>query len=111
MASLVSTYSNKRSLALIDSKQLTEVMRDKLFDDIKSMEYTKLGYFTSVLMADYLSNTMLAEHDKGGKNLNAISHETALDLIRQVKSLGVNVRKVILDTVGSPEYYRRWLIG
>lgn len=51
-------------------------------------------------MPDYLSNTMLAEHRSGGKNLNTISHDTAIDLINKVKALGVNVKKVILDTVG-----------
>jgi hypothetical protein len=59
-----------------------------------------LGYFTTVLSAEYLSNTMLAEYRRGGKNLNAISHDTAIDLINKVKALGVNVKKVILDTVG-----------
>jgi len=43
---------------------------------------------------------MLAESKSGGKNLNTISHNTAIDLINKVKSLGVNLKKVILDTVG-----------
>lgn len=52
---------------------------------------------------------MLAESKSGGKNLNAISHDSATDLINQVISLGVNVKKVILDTVGQPESYKRLL--
>jgi hypothetical protein len=51
-------------------------------------------------MADYLSNKMLAT--KQGKNLNQISHDSAIDLINKVKSLGINVKRVILDTVGNP---------
>jgi hypothetical protein len=43
---------------------------------------------------------MLADFSKGGKNLNNISHDTAIDLINKVKETGVRVTKVILDTVG-----------
>lgn len=80
-----------------------------MFEVIKSMEFKELGYFTSVLQADYLSNTMLAEYDKGGRNLNFISHETAIGLINKVRATGVKVKKVILDTVGPPEKYKSLL--
>ena len=80
-----------------------------MFVEIKKEQYKRLGYFTAVLMADYLSNTMLAENKNGGKNLNNISHDTAIDLINQVKALGVNVKRVVLDTVGQPEAYKRLL--
>ncbi len=73
------------------------------------MEFTELGYFTTVLHAEYLSNTMLAENHNGGKNLNNISHDTAIDLINQVKATGVRVTKVILDTVGQPQSYKELL--
>ena len=88
---------------------MTEEERDSLFIEIKKMEYTELGFFTAVLQADYLSNTMLAEFGNGGKNLNNISHDTAIQLINQVKATGVKVKKVILDTVGQPEAYKRLL--
>lgn len=54
---------------------------------------------------------MLAEPKSGGKNLNNISHDTAIDLINKVKSLGIKVKRVILDTVGQPEAYKRILTG
>lgn len=73
------------------------------------MEYSQLGYFVTVLQADYLSNMMLAEFSAGGKNLNNISHDTAIDLINKVKSTGVKVKRVVLDTVGHPESYKRLL--
>lgn len=73
------------------------------------MEYKQLGFFTEVLDAEYLSNTMLAEYKRGGKNLNNISHDTAIDLINKVKALGVNVKRVILDTVGQPAAYKSLL--
>lgn len=43
---------------------------------------------------------MLAELKRGGKNLNTISHDTAIILINKVKALGIKVKRVILDTVG-----------
>lgn len=49
---------------------------------------------------------MLADSNKGGKNLNNISHDTAIDLINKVKATGVRVRRVILDTVGDPKKYK-----
>ena len=73
------------------------------------MEFTELGYFTTVLHADYLSNTMLAENHNGGKNLNTISHDTAIDLINKIKATGVRVTRVILDTVGQPHTYKELL--
>ena len=99
----------KKEYGFTDSKQLNEAQRDSMFEEIKKCEYTRLGYFVSVLHADYLSNLMLAENKSGGKNLNNISHDTAIDLINKVKALGVNVKKVILDTVGQPEAYKRLL--
>jgi hypothetical protein len=45
-----------------------------MFDKINEIQYKQLGYFTRVLMADYLSNKMLAESHKEGSNLNQISH-------------------------------------
>ena len=80
-----------------------------MFAGINAIEFKELGYFTAVLQADYLSNLMLAESTGGGKNLNHISHDTAIDLINKVKDLGINLVKVILDTVGQPEAYKRLL--
>ena len=52
---------------------------------------------------------MLAEWRRGGKNLNKISHDTAIDLINKVKACGINVKRVILDTVGLPHKYKEIL--
>ena len=71
-----------------------------MFDHMNANEFKELGFFTTVLQADYLSNTMKAENGRGGKNLNKISHDTAIDLINKVKACGINLKRVILDTVG-----------
>lgn len=93
----------------LDSKQTTEQEREEMFEKIKSLEFKEMGYFTAVLMPDYLSNAMLADPGKGGKNLNHISHDTAIELINKVKAMGVRVKKVILDTVGPPHSYKALL--
>lgn len=50
---------------------------------------------------------MLGEWDKGGKNLNKISHDSAIGLILKVRDqLGFKIRRVILDTVGQPDKYK-----
>ena len=72
-------------------------------------EFTELGFFTTVLDANYLSNTMMAEERRGWKTLNQISHDTAIDLINKVKRCGINLKKVIIDTVGQPESYEKLL--
>ena len=95
--------------SFLDSKQVKEEDRERMFEIMNKNEFTELGFFTSVLHAEYLSNTMKAENGRGGKNLNKISHDTAIDLINKVKSCGVNLKRVILDTVGQPESYKRLL--
>ena len=82
-------------------------MREKIFEHMNKMKFHNIGFFASVLSAEYLSNSMLADWDKGGKNLNKISHDTAINLILKVRDeLGFKVKKVMLDTVGSPEKYK-----
>ena len=63
----------------------------------------EIGFFADVLDADFLSCTMLADWDKGGRNLNKISHDSAIGLIKKVRDeLGFKVKRVYLDTVGMP---------
>ena len=99
-------FKMKKKYGFADSKQLTEDKREKIFKLMNETLYKDLGYFTTVLSAEYLSNTMLADWDKGGFNLNQISHQTAIDLIKKVINLGFTVKRVILDTVGDPKKYK-----
>lgn len=96
----------KKKYGFADSKQLTEAQRTAIFEKINQTHYDEIGYFVTSLSAEYLSNKMLADYDKGGKNLNKISHDTAINLIKKVMSLGFKVRRVILDTVGDPKKYK-----
>ena len=77
-----------------------------MFEIMNQIEFTELGFFTTIVDAKYLSNTMMADSKYGGKNLNWISQHTAIDLINKVKSCGINLKRVFLDTVGQPESYK-----
>jgi ribonuclease H2 subunit A len=73
---------------------------------MKEKQFEQLGFFSAILSAQMLSTTMMAQRDKGGSNLNDISHNTAIGLIKKVQGLGFRVKKVILDTVGQPQKYK-----
>ena len=49
---------------------------------------------------------MSADWDKGGKNLNKISHDSAIGLILKVKN-EFKIKRVYLDTVGDPIKYKQ----
>lgn len=88
-----------------DSKQVKEEDRERMLSEMQKIEFSELGFFSDVIMPDYLSSMMLNTSTEG-RNLNEISHTSAINLIKKVKELGVNVTHVYLDTVGPPEKYR-----
>lgn len=65
-----------------------------------------MGWAVTVLSPRDLSRHMLR---KNKHNLNQISHETAIELIRKIQAHGVNVKKIRVDTVGSPSKYEEIL--
>ena len=84
-----------------DSKNLTHEKRAKLWE---AMEMTpEVGYVLRVLQASEISRNMLRVNPY---NLNAMSHDTAIDMIRRVMDAGVNVKRCYIDTVGVAENYR-----
>lgn len=99
--SLRETYSKK---GFDDSKKLTEVKRDMLFDVIKSLP--EVVYKTDVLSPEYISNCMLGRQKI---SLNVISMESAEKLIQELINDGINVREVYVDTVGTAESYQERL--
>lgn len=86
-----------------DSKQLSEMQREKLFEKIFQNE---VGFIVDPLFAETLSTEML-KIDR--RNLNTISHDSAIGLIGRVKELGFNLRAVYVDTVGKPDKYQKIL--
>ncbi|XP_047335593.1 ribonuclease H2 subunit A-like [Impatiens glandulifera] len=88
-----------------DSKTLKEEKRKELIDNLKADE--SLGWAVNVIDPKELSAKMLK---KTKINLNEISHESAMSLIRRVTEMGVLLTEVYVDTVGDPEKYRVRLI-
>ena len=91
-----------RKMGFMDSKQLTEEKRDKLWAALQKEGF--IGWRIRVLQATEISEGMLRKHTK--YNLNAMSHDAAIGLVQGVLALGINVRKLVVDAVGDPERYQ-----
>lgn len=88
------------SMGFDDSKAITEAKRESLFRSLKANG--NIGYAIARLTAPFISAKML---QRSPYSLNAMSHDTAIDLIRAVVDAGVNVVHVYVDTVGDAGYY------
>lgn len=93
-----------KTLGCADSKQLTEVKRDVIFNDICTKEYanTNMAWAVEVISPSVISNSMFrrAKH-----SLNEVSMDSAIGLINRAVALGANIAEVYVDTVGPPEKY------
>ncbi|KMZ57073.1 Ribonuclease H2 subunit A [Zostera marina] len=96
------SYKNTvASLEFADSKTLKEEKREELFENLKLDSC--IGWEVDVIDPRELSAKMLK---KTKINLNEISHNSAMGLIRRVLDLGVILTEVYLDTVGDADKYR-----
>ena len=83
----VSRIPDIEALGVGDSKQLKESDRDEILGKMhENSDY--VGYCVTVLSANYLSTSMLGRENY---NLNAISHDTAISLLRNIIAKGVKV--------------------
>ncbi|XP_009599241.1 ribonuclease H2 subunit A [Nicotiana tomentosiformis] len=89
------------TLQFADSKTLKEEKREELFEELKTNE--SIGWAVDVIDPRDLSAKMLK---KTKINLNVISHNSAIGLVRKALDLGVLLTEVYVDTVGDPEKYR-----
>lgn len=89
------------TLNFADSKTLKEEKREELFENLKADE--SIGWAVDVIDPKELSSKMLK---KNKINLNEISHDSAMGLVRKVLSIGVLLTEVFVDTVGDAEKYR-----
>ncbi|KAL3916180.1 MAG: hypothetical protein SGILL_005296 [Bacillariaceae sp.] len=87
-----------------DSKQLKEEDRDRLFDAILQNE--DIGFAMRSLLPSEISRNMLRTYPY---NLNEMSHDSAMVMIRKLLDEGVPVRQAFIDTVGNPSSYKRKL--
>jgi len=96
-----------KELGVDDSKALTEEQRGKLLDKIvDNSDY--IGWAIHVLSPRYISTSM---YKRGKYNLNSMSHDCAIGLIKAAIEKGVKVSEVYVDTVGPPEKYEAKLSG
>lgn len=88
-----------------DSKALTSDARSGIFNRIK--ETPELGACVRVLHASEISRNMFKA--TGPYNLNEMSHDAAITMIRTVADAGVRIERVYIDTVGSEKVYQNKL--
>lgn len=91
------------ALGFDDSKALTAESRELLFDKMKAT--ADLGWIVRMIGAAEISDKM----QRQTSNLNEMSRDAAIQLIREVQARGVNVTKVFVDTVGDPRWYQSFL--
>ncbi|CAJ1954300.1 unnamed protein product [Cylindrotheca closterium] len=89
-----------------DSKQLTEQTRDKLFDQL--LDHEDIGFCMRSLLPSEISRNMLRSKPY---NLNEMSHDSTMLMIRKLLDAGLKVKKAFIDTVGNAYTYRRKLEG
>eukprot|EP00559_Dactyliosolen_fragilissimus_P009848 CAMPEP_0184856196 /NCGR_PEP_ID=MMETSP0580-20130426/1354_1 /TAXON_ID=1118495 /ORGANISM="Dactyliosolen fragilissimus" /LENGTH=358 /DNA_ID=CAMNT_0027351049 /DNA_START=34 /DNA_END=1107 /DNA_ORIENTATION=- len=89
---------------LTDSKQLSANTRSSLFEKIGKCSY--IGFVLRLLHASEISRNMLR---KETYNLNAMSHDAAIEMIHAVLDQGVKIDTCYIDTVGVAESYQRKL--
>lgn len=91
----------------MDSKMLTEASRETCRTKLENIP--TLVAIERPLSPQYIADTM---YSRGGRNLNTISHETAVEIIREATlRAGGKLCGVYIDTVGPPESYQRMLQG
>ncbi|CAI9774809.1 unnamed protein product [Fraxinus pennsylvanica] len=94
-----SSYQKTLStLNFADSKILKEEKREELFENLKADE--SIGWAVDVIDPRELSSKMLK---KNKINLNEISHDSDMGLVRKVLSIGVLLTELYVDTVGDAE--------
>ncbi|KAH9277125.1 ribonuclease HII [Batrachochytrium salamandrivorans] len=98
-----STHKEKlKDIGFADSKVLSESQRDELFARIEK-ESSWIGWAVTVCSPQDISESMLR---RTKYNLNALAHDTTINLIQSVLDQGVNVQEVFVDTVGPAETYQ-----
>jgi ribonuclease H2 subunit A len=88
-----------------DSKQLSEETRSKLMRKILH-DTPEMGFCLRVFHGSEISRNMLRSEPY---NLNQMSHDAAIAMIRQLLEAGVGIETCYIDTVGIAEHYKRRL--
>lgn len=89
-----------------DSKALSKDKRDGFFKGIVKDNAHRIGWVMRVIAASEIAGQSLARNPF---SLNQLSHAAAIEMIQHALKMGVNVRKVFVDTVGHPGHYESLL--
>ena len=90
-----------KELGVDDSKALTEAQRENLLQKLHENS-SYIGWAINILSPRHISTSM---YSRVKYNLNEISHDSAINLVRKALAAGVKVAEVYVDTVGPPEKY------
>nr|XP_056718336.1 ribonuclease H2 subunit A [Euleptes europaea] len=101
----VTRQGDLETLKVADSKTLTEVQREQLFEQLNAAK-DFVGWALHILSPNFISTSM---QQRAKYNLNALSHDTAIGLIQHALDSGVQVAEVFVDTVGPAEKYQEKL--
>ncbi|PWZ44335.1 Ribonuclease H2 subunit A [Zea mays] len=90
----------------MDSKTLKEEQREELFESLKVN--SSIRWEVDVIRPKDLSAKMLKKSHcfRSKVNLNEISHNSAMGLVRKVLDMGVLLAEAYIDTVGDLKKYR-----
>jgi len=94
-----------KGMGFMDSKQLTEEVRERLFKEIKEAS-DFIGWSVAVLSPQDISGHMLGRINY---NLNAMSHDCAISMVKRVLEQGVQLTELYVDTVGKEDFYQEKL--
>ena len=89
-----------------DSKQLKDGQRSKLWNQIVKSD--DIGFVVRPILPSEISRNML-RNSTDVYNLNEMSHDAAMVMIRKIVNCGINVEKAYIDTVGHAGYYKQKL--
>lgn len=87
----VSRKDDLKSLRCDDSKVLSEEKREELFKILNQHTDDYIAWLVTILSPVFISTSMLG---RTKYNLNAISHDTAINLIHSIINLGINITEV-----------------
>ncbi|KAI9836221.1 MAG: hypothetical protein M1819_001558 [Sarea resinae] len=93
-----------------DSKVLTPAVRSSLMQTLCTPHtdlHQQCGWAAKVMSARDISAGMLKP--AGTYNLNAQAMDTTIELIKGVFAMGVNIKEIYIDTIGSPQVYQKKL--
>jgi len=93
-------------LGVDDSKKLLPKERKKMMSKITEASKDYMAWICRILSPHQISTTMLR---RSSYNLNNLSHDCAIQLIRQFMDSGIKVKKIFVDTVGCPYKYTEML--